>query len=658
MPFDLRAIAARARDIVRRWPLAHAVMHGAAELIIKIPWGERFVRSVVSAEALTDKQYRAWVQAYDTLTDADRAAIGKHIARMTAPPLISVILPAYATPLPLLRAAIASVRAQLYPHWELCIADDGSPGEDVWRELQAQAAQDSRIKIVRRSANGHISAATNSALALATGALVAFLDHDDLLAEHALYMVAAEIEAHPTAELIYSDEDKIDARGLRSQPYFKTDWNPELMAGQNVVNHLAVYRRTAVEAVGGLREGFEGAQDHDLALRVAQGTSPDRIRHIPYILYHWRWQGAQGSFSREWADRCAEARRRAVAEHLARTEQAADVTVQSGAAGALRVRRTLPSLKPRVSAIIPTRDRADLLARCAEGLLHQTTYAPLDLTIVDNGSVEPATQALLEALRADPRVRILAAPGPFNFAALMNRAVAETTGEFILLLNNDISVIEPAWLDELAAQAVRPNVGAVGAKLRYPDGTLQHAGVVLGVGAAESHERIAGHLYAGARGGHAGYQGHLSLARNVSAVTAACLAMRRSIWDQVGGMDAENLAVAFNDVDLCLKIRAAGYDIVWTPFAELVHHESASRGSDQTPEAARRFAGEVKVMRERWGPVLDNDPFYGGLFDPGHTNYRPASPPVRRRPWKLSLSPPHAQSANPKRRSPTRPRDP
>ena len=633
MPFDLRALAARARDIVRRWPLAHAVMHGAAVGLSRTPWGERFVRSVVSAEALTDKQYRVWVQTYDTLADADRASIREHIARMITPPTISVILPAYATPLSLLRAAIASVQGQLYPHWELCIADDGSPGEDVWQELQAQAAGDARIKIVRRETNGHISAATNSALALASGAFVAFLDHDDLLTEHALYLVAAEIEAHPDAELIFSDEDKIDARGLRSQPYFKTDWNPELMLGQNMVNHLAVYRRATVEAVGGLREGFEGAQDHDLALRVAERTTPDRIRHIPYVLYHWRWQGAQGSFSRAWADRCAEARRRAVAEHLAQTGQTAEVSVQPGAARALRVRRTLPDSRPQVSVIIPTRDRADLLARCAEGLLHQTTYAPLDLTIVDNGSVEPATKALFATLRTDPRVRILAAPGPFNFAALMNQAVAETAGEILLLLNNDISVIEPAWLDELAAQAVRPNVGAVGAKLLYPDGTLQHAGVVLGVGAAESQERIAGHLYAGARGGHAGYQGHLSLARNVSAVTAACLAMRRPVWDQVGGMDAEHLAVAFNDVDLCLKVRAAGYDIVWTPFAELFHHESASRGADLTPEAARRFAAEVQVMRARWGPVLDNDPFYGGMFDPGHTNYRPASPPVRARPW-------------------------
>lgn len=631
MPFDLRAIAARARDIVRRWPLAHGLMHGAAELLVKTPWGERFVRSVVSAEALTDKQYRAWTHGYDTLTDDERVAIRAHIARLAAPPTISVILPAFATPLPLLRAAIASVQAQLYPHWELCIADDASPGEDVWRELQAQAAVDARIRIIRRAANGHISAASNSALSLASGDFVAFLDHDDLLAEHALYLIAAEIEAHPAAELIYSDEDKIDARGLRSQPYFKTDWNPELMLGQNMLNHLAVYRRATVEAVGGLREGFEGAQDHDLALRVAERTAPDHIRHIPYVLYHWRWQGDQGSFSREWADRCAEARRRAVAEHLARTGQVAEVTVQPSAARALQVRRSVPDPRPLVSVIIPTRDRADLLGQCAEGLLRQTAYAPLDINIVDNGSVEPATHALFEVLRTDPRVRILAAPGPFNFAALMNRAVAETTGDVILLLNNDISVIEPEWLDELVGQALRPKVGAVGAKLLYPDGSLQHAGVVLGVGGDSA--RVAGHLYAGARGGHAGYQGHLTMSRNVSAVTAACLAMRRSVWDEVGGMDAENLAVAFNDVDLCLKIRAAGYDIVWTPFAALYHHESASRGSDLSPEAARRFAGEVKVMRERWGSALDNDPFYGGMFDRSHTNYRPAAPPVRRRPW-------------------------
>ena len=629
----IRAATAQALSVVRRWPLVHWPVHQAARLMIKTPWGEQFVRGVLGPDAQTDAQYRLWVQAHDTLTDTDRQAIAAHIARMTDPPRISVVMPAYATPAPLIRAAIASVQAQIYPHWELCIADDGSPGEALWTLLQGYAQADPRIRIVRRPVNGQIAAATNSALALATGDFVAFMDHDDLITEHALYHVAAALEARPETDLIYSDEDKIDERGRRSQPYFKTAWNAELMLGQNMVNHLAVYRRSLLQDLGGVREGFEGAQDHDLALRAAERIGPGRIQHIPWVLYHWRWRGRQGSFSRRWAQICAEAARRAVAEHLVRTGQAgASVENQPGAARWLRVRRPVPAPAPKVSIIVPTRDRLDLFARCADGVLHGTDYASLEFLVVDNGSVEPQTLAYFETLKADPRVRILPAPGPFNFSALMNRAVAEASGEILLLLNNDISMIGADWLSELVSHAVRPDVGAVGARLLYPEGSVQHAGVILGIG---GDQRVAGHLLVGAPGNHPGYQGHLALARNASAVTAACLAMRRSVWDEVGGMDAERLTVAFNDVDLCLKIRAAGYDIVWTPFAELYHHESASRGLDLNTERMARFQGEIDTMRERWGPVLDNDPFYGPVFDKTASNYRPGSPPDRVAPWLI-----------------------
>ena len=624
----LRTVSAQALAVVRRWPIIHWPVHQAARLLIRTEWGERFVRGVLGPDAQSDAAYRQWIATHDTLSDADRQAISDHIARMIDPPQISVVMPAFATPAPLMRAAIESVRAQLYPHWELCIADDGSPGEALWRLLETYARQDPRIRIVRRPANGQIAAATNTALRLATGDFVAFMDHDDLLSEHALYHVAARLEERPDTDLIYSDEDKIDARGRRSQPHFKAEWNADLMLGQNAVNHLAVFRRSLIEDLGGVREGFEGAQDHDLALRAVERIGPDRIGHIPWVLYHWRWRGRQGSFSRRWAKLCAVAARRAVAEHLTRTGQVgATVTNQPGAARWLRVRRPLPAPPPLVSIIVPTRDRLDLLARCADGVLQGTDYDALELLIVDNGSVEPATLAHFETLKADPRVRILPAPGPFNFAALMNRAVAQARGEIILLLNNDISMIEPGWLAELVSHAVRPTVGAVGARLLYPDGTIQHAGVALGIGG------VAGHLQVGAPGQHAGYQGHLALTRNVSAVTAACLAMRRSVWDEVGGMDAKRLTVAFNDVDLCLKVRAAGYDIVWTPFAELYHHESASRGLDLEPKAAARFQGEIATMRERWGDVLDNDPFYGPVFDKRFSNYRPGEPPGRTAPW-------------------------
>lgn len=635
MPPTLRATTAAALSVVRRFPPVHWVVHKAALQLIRTSWGERFVRGVVGAQAQTDNEYRAWIQAYDTLSDEDRDAIRQHIDRLRQRPVISVAMAAYRSDPHLLHEAVSSVRAQIYPHWELCIADDASPGEATWAALQALAAEDPRIRIVRRDANGGIAAATNSALALASGAFVAFMDHDDLLAERALYEVAAELELHPNADLIYSDEDKIDERGRRSQPHHKTDWNPELMLGVNAVNHLTVVRRSLLTGLGGLREAFDGAQDHDLVLRAAERATPARIRHIPWVLYHWRQHSRPGSFSRSRAAECAAAAARAVAEHLDRTGQRGTVEEIDLASRWLRVRHALPDPKPLVSVIVPTRDRAELLAQVAEGVLGKTDYAPLELLIVDNGSEDLATHALFERLKADARVRVLDAPGPFNFSRLNNLAAAEARGEVLVLLNNDISMIRPDWLDEMVAQVVRPHVGAVGAKLYYPDGTLQHAGVVLGVG--DVPDKVAGHLYAGAGDGP-GYQGHLALARNVSAVTAACLAIRKAVYDDVGGMDEAHLAVAFNDVDLCLKVRDAGYDIVWSPHAALYHHESASRGSDLAPEKLARFQAEVQLMRERWGAVLDADPFYGPVFDKRYANYRLGSPPDRVAPWARTSS--------------------
>lgn len=632
MPSAFRALSVAALKVIRRLPLVHGPVHAAAKLLEKTPAGARYIRSVVDPTSLSVTDYGAWIDRYDRLRPADRAAIRAHLGRMAYTPLISVVMPVYAASPKLLEAAVASVRAQLYPHWELCIADDASPGDAVWATLSRLAKADPRIKAVRRSENGNICAATNSALELATGAFVALMDHDDILPERALYEIAALLQDHPDADLIYSDEDKIDGAGRRYEPHFKTDWNPELILAQNMVSHLGVYRRSLLEQLGGLRVGFEGSQDYDLALRVSELTTRDRIHHIPWVLYHWRQEGGPQTFSQGQMDRCADAAQRAVAEHLHRTGQT-HVTVegQPDAPGWLTVRRTTPAPRPLVSVIVPTRDRAELLAQCARGVLEETEYGPLELLIVDNDSAEPETHALFETLRRDPRVRILSAPGPFNFSALNNLAAAQAKGEVLLLLNNDISVIEPRWLDAMVAHAVRPGVGAVGARLLFPDGRVQHAGVAIGVGG------VAGHLAYLLPGDTGGYYNHLTTTRNVSAVTAACMALRKEVFDAVGGLDAERLKVAFNDVDLCLKIRQAGYDIVWCAEAELHHHESASRGEDVAPEAKARFDAEVAVMRERWGKTLDNDPFYGPLFDPRRSDYALASPHRRRHPWETRV---------------------
>ena len=629
----LYAIAAGLLGLVRRVPVAHALIHRAALRLEKTPLGARFIRGVLDEGSGEAIGYAAWVRRHDTLSAGDRRAIAAHINRFGTTPTISVVMPVYAVSSPLLSAAIESVRAQLYPHWELCIADDASPGDEVWATLSRYAAMDPRIRIVRRAENGNICAATNSALELATGAFVALMDPGRLLPARALYEVAAVLQAHPDADIIYSDEDKIDEAGDRYEPHIKTDWNPELMLGQNMVSHLGVYRRDLITAVGGLREGFEGSQDYDLTLRVAERTTPDRIHHIPWILYHWRQQGGPATFSQSYMDRCADAAVRAVREHLERTGQPVrDVTRMAGTPGWVTVHRATPQPPPLVSIIVPTRDRADLLAQCAEGVLNGTGYPALELIIVDNDSAEPETHALFERLRQDPRVRILPAPGAFNYSTLNNIAAAEAKGEILLLLNNDVSMPHRGWLDALVAQAVRPNVGAVGARLLYPDGTVQHAGVAVGLGG------VAGHVGHGAPGDNAGYFGHFQSPRNVSAVTAACLATRKSVFMEVGGLDAENLAVAFNDIDFCLKIRAAGYDIIWTPHAELIHHESASRGADLTGEAQARFRREVLHMRARWGKTLEADPFFSPLFSLQHSDYRLVSPPRRAAPWAKPLA--------------------
>ncbi|HYF06229.1 MAG TPA: glycosyltransferase family 2 protein [Acetobacteraceae bacterium] len=591
-----------------------------ARAIIGAPTGQ-------AARELSENSYRNWIARNDTLSPADRAAIRAHIARMPARPLISVAMPVYNTPEAHLREAIASVRAQLYPHWELCIADDASTEPQVAAVLAEAMAAEPRIRVVRRETNGHIAAATNSALALARGDYVALMDHDDILAEHALYEVAAEIAQHPDAAVIYSDEDKLDAAGNRWGPYFKPDFDPELLLGQNLISHLGVYRRDLIERLGGLREGLEGSQDHDLALRVTAACGAARVRHIPAILYHWRQAGQSQSFSETALRRCAEASRRAVAEALAARGATAALEWAALAPHHLRVVWPIPQPAPLVSVVIPTRDRAALLEAAAEGVLNRTDYKTLELLVVDNGSEEAETLALFERLRRDPRVRIIPAPGPFNYSALNNRAAAEARGEVLLLLNNDIEVMDAGWLHELVAQAMRPEVGAVGAKLLYADGTLQHGGVVTGAGG------VAGHYGLGASRADPGSFGALALVRQVSAVTGACLAVRASVYREVGGLDERNLAVAFNDVDFCLRIGERGYRILWTPFAELYHLESVSRGFDTSGEKAARFAREVATMQRRWGARLLNDPFHNPNLDLADPTGAVAPVSRRRRPW-------------------------
>lgn len=551
--------------------------------------------------------YPTWVKNFDTLTPDTIEQMRQALPHWQSPPLISVLMPTYNTKEEWLRAAIESVINQIYPHWELCIADDASTLPHVRQVLEEYAQRDSRLKVDYRQANGHISAASNSALALAQGDYIALLDHDDLLPPHALYVVAGEIMTHPQVRLLYSDEDKINERGERFSPYFKCDWNPDLFLSHNLITHLGVYKTVLVRELGGFREGYEGAQDYDLALRVVEHLKPHHIRHIPHVLYHWRTHSQSTALTPDAKPYAITAAKKAVGEHLARSgKTATQVTESFHCPGTLRVRYLLPNSPPLVSLIIPTRNRLDLLRVCIGSILEKTTYHPIEILIVDNNSDDPATLSYLQGLpqTSSLPIRVISYPQPFNYAALNNFAVAQAQGELIGLLNNDIEVINDGWLTEMVSHACRPEIGAVGARLWYPNNTLQHGGIILGIGG------VAGHSHKHLPRGDSGYFGRAQLLQNFSAVTAACLVMRKEVFTAVGGFNDTDLTIAFNDVDLCLRIREQGWRILWTPYAELYHHESASRGYEDTPEKQTRFAAEIKYMKTRWGESLLKDPAY------------------------------------------------
>ncbi len=569
--------------------------------------------------------YNLWIKHYDTLRGPDRRRIRERIDHFQTRPLISVLLPVYNSELKFLRAAIRSVQAQLYPDWELCIADDASTDPRLWPFLQKQARRDPRIKIMRRRKNGHISATSNNALALATGEYVALLDHDDTLAPTALYLVAEALNQNPDLQLLYSDEDKLDAQGRRADPYFKSDWNPELLLAQNFVSHLGVYRTTLVRSLGGFREGFEGSQDHDLALRCVEKLSPNEIQHLPFVLYHWRTTEASTAADATAKPYAQQAAQRAVQEHLARRGIRAEVVMHHGIY--LRTKYALPAEPPLVSILIPTRNRRALLQSCVEGIFAKTDYPNYELIVLDNESDEPDTLAYLHSLGQSEKARVERVGGGFNYSGLNNRGAKLARGEVLALLNNDVEPKEDSWLSEMVSQLLQPGVGMVGARLWYPNGPMQHGGVILGAGG------VAGHAHVGIRH-ESGYFARPHLAQNLSAVTAACTVVRREVYREMGGLDEKNLAVAFNDVDFCLRLREAGYGIVWTPHAELIHHESASRGFDDSTAKQVRFLAETDYMNARWGHLLRSDPFYNPNLSLQEADFTLAFPPRVTKPWR------------------------
>lgn len=544
--------------------------------------------------------YPNWLARNEVL---DIEAMTQEIATFHYQPKISIAMPVYNVEEKWLRLCIDSILNQVYTNWELCMADDASTDPNVKKILTEYQQLDERIRVVFREQNGHISEATNSALAIATGEFVALLDNDDELAINAFYEVVKVLNENPKLDLIYSDEDKIDMDGNRSDPAFKPDWSPDLLLGTNYISHLGVYRRSILEEIGGFRKGYEGSQDYDLVLRFTEKTTKERITHIPKVLYYWRMLPTSTAVDQGSKGYAFEAGLRAVQDALVRRGINGHAT-HGAANGLYDVYYDIESEK-LVSIIIPTKNGYKDVQRCVSSIIEKTTYQNYEIIMADNGSTDPKMHELYAEFEQQlpGRFFVESIDIPFNFSTINNRAAKKAHGEYLLFLNNDTEVITENWLTLMVSFAQQERIGCVGAKLLYPNNTVQHAGVILGLGG------VAGHGHYGYPYGDLGYFGRLAINVNYSAVTAACLLMKKADFDAVGGFE-EAFTVAFNDVDLCLKVQALGRDNVWLHEAELYHFESQTRGYDDTGKKKKRFEQEKVMMEEKWGPLIENDPFY------------------------------------------------
>jgi GT2 family glycosyltransferase len=590
----------------------HLLAARSKRMLAAIPGLRRAVR------ALRRREYSKWREAVEPGA-ADLRRMREQAQRLgSSATRIAVIMPVYNPVRAHLEAAIASVVAQAWPHWQLCICNDASGDPQIRALLDAWAAREPRIQVTHLAENRGIALATAAALTLADSPFVGFLDHDDCLAPWALYFVARTIAAQPQLDILYSDEDKLDTEDKRRAPHFKPDWNPELFHAVNYLCHMVVLRRALVEAVGGMRAGFDGAQDYDLLLRCVAATSAERIAHIPAVLYHWR-ESATSTANSAAAKPYAHAA--GVAALKSRFAAVSAVVDDGLFPTSYRLRYPLPVPAPRISILIPTRDGHVQLRRCIDSIRRLSDGHAFELLILNNQSRDPATLEYLAQQAQLPGTRVLDYDQPFNYSAINNFGAQHAQGDVLLLLNDDVEVLRAGWLDEMLGRLMQPGVGVVGAKLYYPDGRLQHAGVILGIGG------VAGHSHKFFAGDDPGYYGRLQLPQTVSAVTGACLMVRRAVYQAVGGLDAEQLPIAYNDVDLCLRIGASGLRCVWTPYAELVHHESLSRGAEDTPDKLARLAREARVMTGRWGAQLLRDPAYNPNLSLAREDFSLASEP-------------------------------
>lgn len=564
--------------------------------------------------------YAEWVDLYETLGPADRLALRTQIEKLSELPLISILLPVYNPDLRLLGAAIDSVKRQIYDRWQLCIADDASTDSRVRQFLEKSAAGEARIKLIFRDRNGQLAACSNSALALATGEWSAMLDQDDALAEHALAHIVFENAKNPEAGLIYSDEDKVELDGVRSDPFFKTDWNPELILGQNYISHLGAYRTSLLRAIGGFREGFDGAHDYDLTLRCIEHLESDQVRHIPRILYHWRSEHSSLTEARDDNPYQKESTRRAITDHLERMRIAGRAEFCPENIASHRVVYDIPNPPPKVSIIIGVHDSGHHLRDCVESIRQRTAYPRYEIVVASNGSMENETASYLHALQ-EAGVVVRRIDQSRNLAHLNNLGAGAANAEVFLFLHGDVEVIESEWLREMVSHASRADVGMVGARLWYPDATLQHGGFVLGLGG------IAGIAHHGVPRGHGGFFNRTFLQRNCSAVSWACMAVRSAVFRELGGFEEKSLTSNFQDIDFCLRAREGGLQVVWSPYANLVHHKSVGGGDREGAGEQATLRQDTEYMQERWEEELREDPFYSPNLSLAEPGFELAFPP-------------------------------
>lgn len=542
--------------------------------------------------------YPDWIRHFDTPSHDTIKVMQDNLHRFAAGPVFAIGMEVPNAPSPHWETAIRSVAAQIYPRWQLLIVDrrsDADRTDLIPQDLRA----DVRIRVIQDHASADVHSTLDRALA-ESGNWVMFFGQDDVLPRHGLYVVADAIDRRPDVDLLYSDEDCIDVDGVRHSPHFKSDWDEDLMLSSDLFSGLGIYRTEVFASCGGRDHRHGAASRYDMTLRCLAHTSRDRILHIPRVLYHNRGEPESNRDPVARRDAC-DASRLAVVRHLSRA--GIQATVSSTEHGR-HVRYPVAEQAPLVTLVIPTRNGFSLLSRCVDSIIAKTHYRAFEIVIVDNGSDDPDTLAYMARLATDHGVRILRDDRPFNYSALNNRAVEMANGEFVALVNNDVEIIDGGWLDEVMGHALRPEVGIVGVKLLYTNGSVQHAGVIVGLSGC------ADHLHRGLGRNEPGYQARAVTTRSLSAVTGACLVVRRSLYRQLGGLNEIDLAVAFNDVDFCLRVRQAGYAVIWTPHAVLFHHESATRGQDDTAEKMARAAREIDYMRRHWPDLIANDPAY------------------------------------------------